>query len=135
MFIMSNLKLLFISLSELQDQSICFCVRHFYASLTQESVTHSDVCFSLCLTMLSVMRLFSVDDRMINGYGTAGGMRIGREDQSTQRKPTSVPLCPQQIPRSLIRGGIWGPALGILTCELNKNSMEIPACPFEYVHF
>jgi hypothetical protein len=74
---------------------------------------------------MSVMRLFSVDDRMINGYGTAGGMRIGREGQSMQRKPTLVPLCPQQI---------WGPALAILMCELNKNGKEIPACPFQYVH-
>jgi hypothetical protein len=38
-------------------------------------------------------------DRSINEYGAVGGMRIGREHRSTQRKPAPVPLCPPQIPQ------------------------------------
>jgi hypothetical protein len=36
--------------------------------------------------------------------GAVGGMRIGRGDLSTQRKPTPVPLCSPQIPHNLTRG-------------------------------
>jgi hypothetical protein len=31
--------------------------------------------------MLSVSRLLSIDDRMINEYGAVGGMRIGKETE------------------------------------------------------
>jgi hypothetical protein len=34
-------------------------------------------------------------------YGAFGGMRIGRGNRSTRRKPASVPLCPPQIPHDL----------------------------------
>jgi hypothetical protein len=43
------------------------------------------------LRTLSVLGLYSVDDRMINGYGADGGMRIGRGNRSTRRKPAPVP--------------------------------------------
>jgi hypothetical protein len=33
--------------------------------------------------------------------GAVGGMRIGRGNQSTRRKPAPVPLCPPQIPHDL----------------------------------
>jgi hypothetical protein len=33
--------------------------------------------------------------------GAVGGMRIGRGNQSTQRKPAPVPFCPPQIPYDL----------------------------------
>jgi hypothetical protein len=33
--------------------------------------------------------------------GAVGGMRIGRGNHSTRRKPAPVPLCPPQIPRDL----------------------------------
>jgi hypothetical protein len=41
--------------------------------------------------------------RMIHDdeYGAVGGMRIGRENRSTRRKPTPVPLYPPQIPHDL----------------------------------
>jgi hypothetical protein len=45
--------------------------------------------------MLSCVRL--VDD----GCGAIGGMRIGRRNRSTRRKPAPVPLCPPQIPHDL----------------------------------
>jgi hypothetical protein len=31
--------------------------------------------------------------------GEIGGMKIGRGNRSTRRKPSPAPLCPQQIPR------------------------------------
>jgi hypothetical protein len=36
-----------------------------------------------------------------------GGMRIGRGNRSTQRKPAPVPLCPQQIPHDLTWARTW----------------------------
>jgi hypothetical protein len=34
-------------------------------------------------------------------YGAFGGMRICRGNQSTRRKPATVPLCPPQTPHDL----------------------------------
>jgi hypothetical protein len=34
-------------------------------------------------------------------FGADGGMRIGRGNRSTRRKPAPVPLCPPQIPHDL----------------------------------
>jgi hypothetical protein len=31
-------------------------------------------------------------------YGAIGGMKIGKGNRSTRRKPAPVPLCPPQIP-------------------------------------
>jgi hypothetical protein len=44
-----------------------------------------------------------VQPRMIDdgGCGAIGGMRIGRGNRSTRRKPAPVPLCPPQIPHDL----------------------------------
>jgi hypothetical protein len=41
--------------------------------------------------------------RMIDGddYGAVGGMRIGKGNRSTRRKPAPVPLCLPQIPHDL----------------------------------
>jgi hypothetical protein len=40
--------------------------------------------------------------RMIDDdYGAVGGMRIGRGNRSTCKKPAPVPLCPPQIPHDL----------------------------------
>jgi hypothetical protein len=33
--------------------------------------------------------------------GAIGGMRLGRGNRSTRRKPAPVPLCPPQIPHAL----------------------------------
>jgi hypothetical protein len=46
-------------------------------------------------------RDYIIDVRMINEYGTVGGMIIDRRNRSTRRKPASVPLCPPQIPHEL----------------------------------
>jgi hypothetical protein len=39
----------------------------------------------------------SIDDRVINGYGAVGGMRIGRGNQRYLRKPAPVPDFPQAL--------------------------------------
>jgi hypothetical protein len=36
--------------------------------------------------------------------GAIGGMKMGKENRSTWRKPVPVPLCPPQIPNDLTRG-------------------------------
>jgi hypothetical protein len=41
-----------------------------------------------------------IDD---GGCGAIGGMKIGRGNRSTRRKPASMPLCPPQIPHDLTR--------------------------------
>jgi hypothetical protein len=38
---------------------------------------------------------------MIDEYGAFGGMRIGRVNRITQRKPAPVPLCPPKVPHDL----------------------------------
>jgi hypothetical protein len=40
---------------------------------------------------------------MINECGAVGGMKIERENQSAQRKPALIPLCPPQI----LHGMTW----------------------------
>jgi hypothetical protein len=42
---------------------------------------------------------------MIDGgdYGEIGGMKIGRGNRCTGRKPAPVPLCPPQIPHNQTR--------------------------------
>jgi hypothetical protein len=47
--------------------------------------------FLIQLTMLLVLRLYSIDDRMVNECGTVGGMRISRGNWSTWKKKT--PQC------------------------------------------
>jgi hypothetical protein len=49
---------------------------------------------------------------MIDEYGAFGGIRIGRGNQSTQRKPAPVPLCPPQIPHDLTWDRTWATAVG-----------------------
>jgi hypothetical protein len=45
--------------------------------------------------------------------GAVGGMKIGRGNQSTQRKPAPMPLCPPQIPHDQTRAAAVG-VLGLL---------------------
>jgi hypothetical protein len=52
--------------------------------------------------------------------GAVGGMRIGRGNQSTRRKPAPMPLCPPQISHDLTWDRIRAAAVGSrqLTAEL-----------------
>jgi hypothetical protein len=49
----------------------------------------------------SVLKVYSVNDTTINECAAVHGMRTSRENQSAQRKPVPVPLCPPQIPHDL----------------------------------
>jgi hypothetical protein len=51
---------------------------------------------SATVGLLYQPRMLDDDD-----YGAVGGMRIGRGNRSTRRKPAPVPLCPPQIPHNL----------------------------------
>jgi hypothetical protein len=55
-----------------------------------------------------------VSAQMIDGddCGVIGGMRIGRGNRSTRRKPDPVPLCPTQIPHNLTRARTRAAAVG-----------------------
>jgi hypothetical protein len=44
--------------------------------------------------------------------GAIGGMKIGRGNRSTRRKPAPVPLCTPQIPHDLTWTRIQGAAVG-----------------------
>jgi hypothetical protein len=83
---------------------------HIVAALFSKHLTSSlyYVGFSFCyLMMLSVTRQYSVNDRMINENGAVGGTKIGRGNQSTWRKPASMPYYPPQIPHDLTWDQTW----------------------------
>jgi hypothetical protein len=54
-------------------------------------------------------------------YGAVGGMRIGRGNRSTRRKPALVPLCPPQIPHDLTWDRTRAAALGASLSNKIKN--------------
>jgi hypothetical protein len=49
--------------------------------------------------------------RMIGECGAVGGMRSGRGNRSTLRKPAQVVLCPPQIPHDLTWARTWAAAV------------------------
>jgi hypothetical protein len=51
--------------------------------------------------MLWVSWLYNVKDRMINESGPVSGMRIGRGNWGSRRKPVTMPLCLPQIQHDL----------------------------------
>jgi hypothetical protein len=46
--------------------------------------------------------------RVRDEYGEFDGMRIGKKNRSTRRKPAPVPLCPPQMPHDLTRAAAVG---------------------------
>jgi hypothetical protein len=52
------------------------------------------------------------DDDDDDECGAVGGVRIGRGNQSTRRKPAPVPLCPPQIPNDLTLARTRAAAVG-----------------------
>jgi hypothetical protein len=44
--------------------------------------------------------------------GAIGGVKIGRGNRSTRRKPSSAPLCSPQIPHDQTRARTWAAAVG-----------------------
>jgi hypothetical protein len=45
-------------------------------------------------------------------YGAIGGMKIGKGNRSTRRKPAPAPLCPPQIPHGQTRARTLAAAVG-----------------------
>jgi hypothetical protein len=68
--------------------------------------------------------------RMIGDDGAIGGMRIGRGNRSTRRKPAPVPLCPPQIPHGLTWDRTRAATVG--SQRLTAWAMARPTC--ELVH-
>jgi hypothetical protein len=66
--------------------------------------------------------------RMID-YDECGavGMRIGRGNRSTQRKPAPVPLCPPQIPHNLT----WAATVG--SWQLTAWAVARPPCSCNWI--
>jgi hypothetical protein len=52
-----------------------------------------------------------IDD---DNYGAIDGMKIGRGNRSTWRKPAPVPLCPPQIPHDLTQAQTQAATVGRL---------------------
>jgi hypothetical protein len=53
-------------------------------------------------------KLENNNKRILKKFGGAvGGMRIGKGNRSTQRKPAPVSLCPPQIPHDLTWDETW----------------------------
>jgi hypothetical protein len=63
--------------------------------------------------------------------GAVGGMRIGRGNLSTRRKPVLVPLCPPQIPHDLT----WTRtrAAAVWSRRLTAWAMARPPCLFSAI--
>jgi hypothetical protein len=59
------------------------------------------------VVLLYQLRMIDNDD-----YGAVGGMRIGRGNRSTRRKPAPVLLCPPQIPHDLTSDRTRAAAVG-----------------------
>jgi hypothetical protein len=64
-------------------------------------------------------------------YGAVGGMRIGRGNRSTRRKPATVPLCPRQISHDLTWDRTRAAAVG--SQRLTAWAMERPLKLFAIV--
>jgi hypothetical protein len=62
--------------------------------------------------------------------GAVGGMRTGRGNRSTRRKPAPVPLCPPQIPHDLTWAWTRAAAMGIR--RLTAWAMTRPLCWVRY---
>jgi hypothetical protein len=54
----------------------------------------------------------ATDEIVDDDCGPVSGMRIGKGNRSTQRKPAPVPLCKPQIPYNLTRARTRAAAVG-----------------------
>jgi hypothetical protein len=63
-------------------------------------------------TVATVWPIYQPQMTDVDECGAVGGMKIGRGNQSTRRKPTSGPICPPQTPRDLNRARTRAAAVG-----------------------
>jgi hypothetical protein len=90
----------------------CFCFLVFLGGV-------SPLGTSATVGLLYQPRMIYDDD-----YGAVGGMRIGRGNRSTRRKPAPVPLCPPQVPHDLTWDRTRAAAVG--SQRLTAWAMERP---------
>jgi hypothetical protein len=57
--------------------------------------------------------------------GEFGGMKIGRGNRSTRRKPSPAPLCPPQIPLDQTRARNWAAEVGIQRLKMELTSWSL----------
>jgi hypothetical protein len=66
--------------------------------------------------------------------GEFGGMKIGRGNRNTRRKPATAPLCPPQIP--LDQNRVWTRAAAVGSQRLTAWAMARPKIPlYSYQNF
>jgi hypothetical protein len=87
------------------DDFLLFNTRFVIVPISWGGVRLSPLGTSATVGLLYQPRMIDDDD-----YVAVGGMRIGRGNRSTRRKPAPVPLYPPQIPHDLgsnpgLRGG------------------------------
>jgi hypothetical protein len=61
--------------------------------------------------------------------GAIGGMKIGRGNRSTRRKPAPAPLCPPQIPHDQTRARTRAASVG--SQRLTARAMARPSRPLD----
>jgi hypothetical protein len=69
----------------------------------------------LCRPLTGLLYQFRTsddDDNDDDECGAIGGIKIGRGNRSTGKKPTPVPLCPPQIPHDLTQVRTRAAAVG-----------------------
>jgi hypothetical protein len=59
--------------------------------------------------------------------GEIGGMKIGRGNRSTRRKPAPAPLCPPQIPLDQTGARTRAAAVGRMRVTRARANRELPA--------
>jgi hypothetical protein len=92
---------------------------YFFFLVSLGGVRLSPLGTSATVCLLYQPRMIDDDD-----YGAVGGMRIGRGNRSTRRKPAPVPLCPPQIPHDLIWD--WTRAAAVESQRLTAWAMARP---------
>jgi hypothetical protein len=92
----------------------------FISRMVVSTWSYRSMVYSLisCLTALSLTRLHSVNDTMINEYGAVGELETGRDNRSTQRKPAPMSFCLAQIPQDLTPDRIWVARMGAMDYDL-----------------
>jgi hypothetical protein len=99
------------------------CVRHIRSGATYRNCQiceHTQFLFlswggvrleSLC-TAATTGLLYQPQMIDYGDCGEIGGMKIGKGNRSTRRKPASAPLCPPQIPHDQTWARTWAAAVG-----------------------
>lgn len=76
------------------------------------------------LTLLSLTRLYSVNDMVINEYGAVSVTETGRSNGSTQRKPVLISFYPSQISQDLSPDRIWAAMMGKTDYNLSTMLLQ-----------